>query len=58
MVTSQNIRAGMRSGRNVGPEPQNLILINEDLEVKASFERFGCMAFYRKIKGFNIRLAE
>jgi hypothetical protein len=34
------------------------MLINEDLEVRASFEQFGCMAFCRKIQGFNMRLAK
>jgi hypothetical protein len=58
METSQNIRKGMRSGRSVGLEPQNLALINEDPEVRASFEQFGCMAFCRKIQGFNMRLVE
>jgi hypothetical protein len=58
METSQNIRKGARSGRNVGPEPQNLTLINEDPEVRASFEQVGCMAFCRKIQGFNMKLAE
>jgi hypothetical protein len=58
METSQNIRKSVRSGRNVGPEPQNLILINEDPEVRTSFEQFGCMDFCRKIQGFNMRLAK
>jgi hypothetical protein len=58
METSQNIRKGVRSFISVGPEPQNLMLINEDPEVRASFEQFGCMAFCRKVQGFNMRLAE
>jgi len=58
METSQNIRKSAQSGRNIGPEPQNLTLINEDLEVRASFEYFRCMAFCKKILGFNMRLAE
>jgi hypothetical protein len=58
MMTSQNIRKGARSGRNVGPEPQSLTLVNEYLEVRASFEQVGCMTFCRKIQGFNMKLAE
>jgi hypothetical protein len=58
METSQNIRKGARSGRNVGPEPQSLTLVNEDPEVRASFEQVGCMTFCRKIQGFNMKLAE
>jgi hypothetical protein len=58
MTTSQNIRKGARSSRNVGPEPQNLTLVNEDLDVRASFEQVGCMVFCRKIQGFNVKLAE
>jgi hypothetical protein len=58
MMTSQNIRKGARSGRNVGPEPQSLTLVNEDPEVRASFEQVGCMTFCRKIQGFNMKLAE
>jgi hypothetical protein len=38
METSQNMRKGVRSGRNVGPEPQSLTSVNEDLNVSASFE--------------------
>jgi hypothetical protein len=38
MATSQNIRKGVRSGRNTGPDPQRLTLVNEDPEVRASFE--------------------
>jgi hypothetical protein len=48
----------VRSSRNVGPEPQNLTLVNEDLDVRASFEQVGCMVFCRKIQGFNVKLAE
>jgi hypothetical protein len=58
MTTSQNIRKGARSGRNVGPEPQILTLVNEDPEVRASFEQVRCMTFCRKIQGFNMKLAE
>jgi hypothetical protein len=58
MTTTQNIRKGTRSSRNVGPEPQNLTLINEYLDVRASFEQVGCMVFCKKIKGFNAKLAE
>jgi len=38
METSQNIRKGSRSSRNVGLEYQKLTLVNEDMDVKASFE--------------------
>jgi hypothetical protein len=38
MTTSQNIRRGTRSGKNVGPEPQTLTLVNEDPEIRVSFE--------------------
>jgi hypothetical protein len=58
MATSQNIRKGARSSRNVGPEPQNLTLVNEDPDVRASFEQVGCMVFCRKIQGFNMKLTE
>jgi hypothetical protein len=57
MTTSQNIRKGVRSGRNVGPNSQILAFINEDLEVRESFEQVGWMAFCRKIQGFNMKLA-
>jgi len=58
METSQSIRKGARSGKSVGPEPQKLMLMNKDLEVKASFEQIRCMVFYRKIQGYNMRLDE
>jgi hypothetical protein len=58
METSQNIRKGARSGRNVGPEPQSLTLVNEDPDVRASFEQVRCMLFCKKIQGFNVKLAE
>jgi hypothetical protein len=58
METSQNIRKGARSGRNVGPEPQNLTLVNEDPDVRASFEQFICMFYCNKIQGFNMKLVE
>jgi hypothetical protein len=35
-----------------------LTLINEDPEVRVSFEQVRCMAFCRKIQGFNMKLAE
>jgi hypothetical protein len=57
-TTSQSIRKGARSGRNVGPEPRILILVNEDLVVRASFDKVRCMTFCRKIQGFNIKLEE
>jgi hypothetical protein len=38
MTTSQDIRKKARSGRAVRPEPQDLALINEDLNVRAYFE--------------------
>jgi len=57
MMTSQNIRKGARSGRNARPEPQSLNLVNEYLDVRASFEQVGCMTFCRKIQGFNMKLA-
>jgi hypothetical protein len=38
MATSQNIRKGARSSRNVGPEPQKLALVEEYLDVRAYFE--------------------
>jgi hypothetical protein len=58
MATSQNIRKGTQSGRSVALETQSLMLINKDPEIRASFEQFRCMAFCRKIQGFNMRLAE
>jgi hypothetical protein len=58
MATSQNIRKGARSGRTVGFEPQNLALINEDPNVKASFEQVGCMLYCKKIQGYNVKLAK
>jgi hypothetical protein len=33
-------------------------LVNEDLDVRESFEQVGCMVFCRKIKGFNMKLTE
>jgi hypothetical protein len=50
METSQNIRKGARSGRNVGPEPQSLTLVNEDPDVRAYFEQVGACSFVRKSK--------
>jgi hypothetical protein len=58
MATFHNIMKGTGSNRNVGPKPQNLALVNEDPDVRASFENFGCMVFCRKIQGFNVKLAE
>jgi hypothetical protein len=58
ITTSQNIRKGARSCKNVGPKPQRLTLVNEDPEVRACFEQVGCMIFCRKIQGFNMKLAE
>jgi hypothetical protein len=58
MASSQSIRKGAWGSRNVGPEPQNLTLVNEDSDVRASFEQVGCMVFCRKIQGFNVKLAE
>jgi hypothetical protein len=58
METSQNIRRGTQSGRSAGRKPQNLKLINKYPKVRVSFEYFGCMAFCRKIQGFNMRLVE
>jgi hypothetical protein len=58
MTTSQNIRKGAQSNRNVGLEPQNLTLVNEDPDVRVSFEQVRCMVFCRKIQGFNVKLAE
>jgi hypothetical protein len=34
------------------------MLINEDPKVRVSFEQVRCMAFCRKIQGFNTKLAE
>jgi hypothetical protein len=34
------------------------MLINEDPDVRASFEQVRCMVFCRKIKGLNVKLAE
>jgi hypothetical protein len=58
MVTSHNIRKGTRSIKNVGPEPQNLTLVNEDMDDRASFELVRCMVYCKKIQGFNMNLAE
>jgi hypothetical protein len=58
METSQSIRKKVRSGRAVRSEPQDLELINEDPEIRASFEQVGCMCFCEKIKGYNVKLAE
>jgi hypothetical protein len=58
METSQSIRKGMQNRINVGPEPQYLTLVNEDLDVRASFEQVRCMVFCRKIQGFNVNLVE
>jgi hypothetical protein len=58
MTTSQSIRKKARSGRAMRSEPQDLALINEDPEIRASFEQVGCMRFCEKIKGYNAKLAE
>jgi hypothetical protein len=58
MTTSQDIRKKARSGRAVRPEPQDLALINEDPNVRASFEQVGCMHYCEKIQGYNVKLAE
>jgi hypothetical protein len=58
MTTSQSIRKKARSGRAMRSEPQDLELINEDPEIRASFEQVGCMCFCEKIKGYNVKLAE
>jgi hypothetical protein len=42
----------------VGPKPQTLTLINEDTDVRASFEQVGCMLFCKKIHGLNMKLTE
>jgi hypothetical protein len=58
MPVSQRIRKKVRSGRVMKSEPQDLELINEDLIIRASFEKFGCMRFYERIKGYNVNLVE
>jgi hypothetical protein len=58
MTTSQSIRNKVRSGRAVRSEPQDLTLINENLEIKAYFEQVECMRFCENIKGYNVKLAE
>jgi hypothetical protein len=42
----------------VRPEPQDLTLINEDPNVRESFEQVGCMHYCEKIQGYNVKLAE
>jgi hypothetical protein len=46
------------NGRVVRPEPQDLVLINEDSNVRAYFEQVGCMHYCEKIQGYNVKLAE
>jgi hypothetical protein len=58
METSQNIKKGAQNGRTVGSEPQNLALVNEDPDVRASFEQVRCMLYCKKIQGYNVKLAE
>ena len=58
MALPRNIRKGTWSSINVGPEPQKLMFVNEDLDVRASFEQVRCMVFCRKIQQFNVKLAE
>jgi hypothetical protein len=58
MTTSQSIRKKARSGRVVRSEPQDLVLINEDLKIRAAFEKVRCMCFCENIKGYNAKLDE
>jgi hypothetical protein len=53
MKTSQDIRKKARSGRAVRPKPQDLALINEDLNVREYFEQVRCMCYCENIKGYN-----
>jgi hypothetical protein len=50
MATSQNIKKGVRSGKNVGTKPQSLTLVNEDPDVREYFERSDACSFVRKSK--------
>jgi len=58
MEVSQSIRKKVRSGRAVMFEPQNLELINEDSEIRVSFEQARCMHFCESIKVYNVKLVE
>jgi hypothetical protein len=58
MTISQDIRKRAQSGRVVRPEPQYLILINEDPNVRAHFEQVRCMHYCKKIQGYNVKLEE
>jgi hypothetical protein len=58
MKTSQGISKKARSGRVVRSEPQDLALINEDLNIRESFEWVRCMRYCEKIKGYNAKLAK
>jgi hypothetical protein len=42
----------------VRPEPQDLVLINEDPNVRAYFEQVRCMHYCKKIQGYNVKLVE
>ena len=35
-----------------------MTLVNEDPDVRAYFEQFGCMFYCNKIQGFNVKLVE
>jgi len=58
MAVSQSIRKKARSGRDVRFEPQDLELINKDLEIRVSFEQARCMRFYERTKWYNANLVE
>jgi hypothetical protein len=58
ITTSQYIRKKAQSGRAVRSEPKELELINEDLNVRVSFEHVRCMRYCEKIQGYNTKLAE
>jgi len=58
MAVSQSIRKKARSGRVVRFEPRDLELINEDPTIMAYFEQVGCMCFYKRIQGYNVKLVE
>jgi hypothetical protein len=58
METSQDIRKRARSGRVVRLKPQDLVLINEDPNSRASFQHVECMHYCDKIHGYNVKLTE